>query len=120
MYCYEFCSIEYLLKNTECECDRSMIHSYFVNGLNRAKSMDNRQDCKRVYLRIYNTLINSMADTINPIILRRECYLYIEKMMPLLSTIFSYAEFNEKRSEVAVLFNYFLKGEKMISRNFNK
>lgn len=107
MYCLTFSSIEMAVKSADNKYDSSIIGTYVIMGLDRAKDMEHVAQTKSVHLRIYNTLLNTMCDTYLPACWREECYDYLEKMMPLLSVIYSYTEFKKQRNELTLLAEYF-------------
>jgi len=107
MYCLTFCSVEMAVKSADERYDSSIISTYVIMGLDRAKEMDNIAQTKSVHLRIYNTLLNTMCDSYLPRQWRETCYNYLERMMPLLSVIYGYAEFKKHRYELTLLAGYF-------------
>lgn len=108
MYCYSFCELENGLINANKKYDESIVSLYFLKGLDRAKSMNDCNNSKKVYMRIYSNLINSMSDLLIPVAWREQCYIHLKIMMPLLSNILSFSDFSFKQNEVLTLRNYFL------------
>jgi len=111
MYCLNFSSMEVIVKSADSQYDSSIINYYIIMGLDRAKSMESINDTKAVHLRIYNTLLNTMCDTCLPINWREVCYTYLERMMPLFSTIYNDHDFKKYRNELNILYMYFCKTE---------
>jgi len=108
MYCSKFSAMETAVRvgNTPDQLD--IINFYIITGLDRAKAMKNIEDTKSIHLRIYETLLNTMCDSYLPLYWREKCYVYLEKMMPLLRSIYDMKQFNKKRNELKTLHSYFL------------
>ncbi len=107
MYCSTFAAMETAVRSGNSPYQSNIINFYIVAGLDRAKAMDSIEDTKSVHLRIYNTLLNTMCDTFIPLNWREKCHVFLVKMMPLLSAIYSPTEFNKHQNELKTLYQYF-------------
>jgi len=99
--------MEVAVRNADSHYGLSVINYYIVMGLDRAKAMSDIADTKSVHLRVYHTLLNTMCDTYIAIDWRESCYKYLDKMMPLLSTMFTAKEFKKYKYELNVLYQYY-------------
>lgn len=103
-----FSAIELAVRTGDKDENIDMIHFYIQLGFERAKSMQSLIDTKNSYLRIYNTLLETMCDSYLPTQWRMCTHNYIKQMMPILLEVCKKKEFQQIRSEVNAFGHYFL------------
>jgi hypothetical protein len=107
-YCFAFSALEQAVRH----CDNStknldIISCYVHMGLERAKQHATKQAMRRSHLRIFNTLVDTLCDSLVPIDWRKQCDTYIKRLQPLLFEILSADEYQAKLQELALLKSFF-------------
>jgi hypothetical protein len=109
VYSYAFYKFEMAVRCGECLNDNLHTISYYVYlGIERAKGYTQLTHTSSAYLRVVDTLVETMCDPLLPIVWRHQCYTYIKRMMPLLYEILAAQAYQQKIAEITTYFDFFL------------
>ncbi|MEP4891882.1 MAG: hypothetical protein ABJV04_17805 [Aliiglaciecola sp.] len=108
MYCFAFTSLEMEVKNPSKDAEFELINRYVHAGLERAKGMYDSQDTKAAHLRIVDTLLNVVCDSLLTIAWRKYCFRMIQRLKPLLFEILEKRQYQRKIADITTLYNYFI------------
>jgi hypothetical protein len=107
-YCFTFCALEMSVRYGDCNTDNNDIISCYVHmGLERAKKRSDILDVQRAYMRVLNTLIDTMCDHCLCKVWRKHCYRYIKRLLPLLYEMLDQQQYQKKTQEIQTLHSYF-------------
>ncbi len=111
-YCFSFCSVEMAVREGDSNFSNQMgseiIPCYVHIGIERAR-LTNCEHCKRrAYLRVFDTLVETLCDTSLTLAWRQECYSFIKKLLPLLFEVLDSTSYAKKVSQSQTLYNYFV------------
>lgn len=99
--------------------DESMLSNYVVLGIEHGISMKNTQETKKVYLTMYNLLLETLCDSVISLRWRMLCYNNINTLMPLIAEVLDDNEFLMKKRELTAFYRYFLRSENAQNLCFN-
>ncbi|GAB2683669.1 hypothetical protein [Aliiglaciecola aliphaticivorans] len=108
MYCYTFSCLEMAVKNPSEDAELELINRYVHAGLERAKAMGNSKETKTAHLRILDTLLHVVCDSLLSTSWRKYCYRMVQRLKPLLFEILDKRQYQRKMAQISLLHNYFI------------
>lgn len=105
---FNFSTVELAVRSGDNIENIDLISCYIQLGLERAKSMETLIDTKNTYVRVYNTLLETMCDSLLSKQWRVCAYEYVKQLMPILLEVCKKHEFQQIRAEVNTFGLYFL------------
>ncbi|MFA3792038.1 hypothetical protein AB6T38_13045 [Aliiglaciecola sp. SL4] len=96
------------VKNPSKDSELELINRYVHAGLERAKGMCDSQDTKAAHLRILDTLLNVVCDSLLSIAWRKYCFRMIQRLKPLLFEILESRQYHRIIADITILYNYFI------------
>ncbi|MEP1448841.1 MAG: hypothetical protein ABJK37_22240 [Paraglaciecola sp.] len=105
-YCFTFSSVEMSVRYGDNASNDDVIGCYVHLGLERAKQLEDIVAVRNAYMRVLNTLIDTMCDHCLASVWRKQCYRYIKRLLPLLYEILDQHQYLQKISEIQILYSY--------------
>ncbi|GLR69929.1 hypothetical protein [Agaribacter marinus] len=87
---------------------KEIIARYVCDGLNEARTCETMRDTKRNHMRVVNTLMNALCDDCVDVKWRKECYMFLRKLKPLMYEMLCEDEYDALVSEIQTYYVYFL------------
>lgn len=107
-YCFTFSAIEMSVRYGSCNTNNDEIISCYVHlGLERAKKLSDIIAVKHAHMRVIDTLIDTMCDNCLASPWRKQCYIYIKRLLPLLYEMLDPQQYKQKTQEIQALHTYY-------------
>ncbi|WP_342807940.1 hypothetical protein [Alteromonas sp. M12] len=108
MYCFTFSCLEMAVTKPSEDAEFEIINRYVHAGLERAKAMSDSKETKAAHLRIVDTLLNVVCDTLLSIAWRKYCFRMIQRLKPLLFELLEKQQYQRKMADISTLYHYFI------------
>lgn len=119
-YSFNFSTIEMSVRYGDGDTNNDEIISCYVHmGLERAKNFSDVKAVQHVYMRVINTLIETMCDLCLTSAWRKQCYRYIKRLLPLLYEMLDQQQYQQKAQEIQTLHTYFFEDNQNKCQTYN-
>jgi hypothetical protein len=119
-YCFTFSTVEMSVRYGDGDTNNDEIISCYVHmGLERAKSFSDVEAMQHAYMRVINTLIDTMCDHCLASVCRKQCYRYIKRLLPLLYEMLDPQQYKKKTIEIRILHTYFFEDNQNKYQSYN-
>ena len=119
-YNFTFSTIEMSVRYGDGDTNNDEVISCYVHmGLERAKNLSDVKAVQHVYMRVINTLIDTMCDNCLESVWRKQCYRYIKRLLPLLYEMLDQQQYKQKAQEIQTLHTYFFEDNQKKYQPYN-
>jgi hypothetical protein len=106
--CFAFSALEMSVRYGDGNTNNNdIISSYVHMGLERGKNLSDITAVRHAYMRVINTLIDTMCDHCLTNVWRKQCYRYTKQLLPLLYEMLDQKQYKQKTLEIQTLHTYF-------------